>query len=65
MKGSLLCFEILAAAGRWGELVKFSAMAVNFLEYLEHNTKLPQIKKVVELLAIVAFGSYQWPISHK
>ncbi len=58
MHGSLLYFEILEklADNRWGDFLKFSAMAVSFLGYLEHKAP-QQIKKIFELLAKVAFGS--------
>jgi len=51
---SLVVLQELAD-NRWGDLVQFSALAVSLLEYLQYMG-LALIKKVMELLARMAYG---------
>lgn len=43
------------AESNWDQLVRFSAYLVNLLEYIEYMA-LPQVKRVMELLAKMAYG---------
>ena len=43
------------ADNRWGDLVRFSSSAVSLLEYLEYMSPA-QIRKVMKLLATIAYG---------
>lgn len=43
------------AENHWEQLIRFSAFVVTLLEYIEYMA-LPQVKRVMELLAKLAYG---------
>lgn len=51
---ALIVLQELADAN-WNHLVRFSAFIVSLLEYIEYMA-LPQVKRVMELLAKMAYG---------